>query len=143
MEKYDYIKPIVEKNDAKIHLLGVAQLHDEYEISNLTNKLRAVREAILHNNEYISYETHQCENIAAKILEVAHTRNDDIMIINATLDKAWYKFFGGSYTQQIVNHSKIPVLSVKPSLTPELLKQRKQYFAAEAQHYCPLTMQPL
>lgn len=26
MEKYDYIKPIIEKNDAKIHLLGVAGL---------------------------------------------------------------------------------------------------------------------
>ncbi len=143
VEKYDYIKPIVEKNDAKIHLLGVAQLNDEYEVSILTNKLKAVREAILHNNEYISYETHQCENIAKKILEVAHKRNDDIMIINATLDKTWYKFFSGSYTQQIVNHSKIPVLSVKPSLTPELIKQRELFFVSEAQYYCPLTMLPL
>ena len=70
-EKYDYVKQIVEKNDAKIHLLGVAKLNDEYEVSILTGKLKAVREAILHNNEYISYETHQCENIAQKILEIA------------------------------------------------------------------------
>ncbi|MEP7254322.1 MAG: universal stress protein [Ferruginibacter sp.] len=137
VEKYDYIKPIVEKNDAKIHLLGVAQLNDKYEVSILTTKLKAVREAILHDSEYISYETHQCENIAGKILEVAHTRNDDIMIINATLDKAWYKFFSGSYTRQIVNHSTIPVLSVKPSLTPELLKQREISLMAEAQYYYP------
>lgn len=109
----------------------------------LSNKLKALREAILHNNEYISYETNQSANIAAKILEVAHARNDDVMIINATLDKAWYKFFSGSYTQQIVNHSKIPVLAVKPSLTPELMKQREQFFAAEAQYYSPLIMQPL
>ncbi|MEP7236527.1 MAG: universal stress protein [Ferruginibacter sp.] len=137
VEKYDYVKPIIEKNDAKIHLLGVAQLNDEYEVNMLSNKLKAVREAILHNNEYISYETNQSANIAAKILEVAHERNDDVMIINATLDKAWYKFFAGSYTQQIVNHSKIPVLSVKPALTPELIKQRINHFITEAQYYYP------
>lgn len=138
IEKYDFIKRIVEKNDAKIHLLGVALLNDDYEITILANKVKAVREAILHNNEYISYETHQCDNIAGKILEVAHARNDDIMIINATLDKAWYKFFNGSYTQQIVNHSKIPVLSVKPSLTPELAKQREDFLAGEVHLYYPL-----
>ncbi len=142
VEKYDYLKPIVEKNEAKIHLLGVAQLNDEYEITFLTNKLKAVREAIQRNYEYISYETHQCANIASKILEVADTRKDDIMIINATLDKTWYKFFSGSYTQQIVNHAKIPILSVKPSLTPELIIQRQQYFAAEFEHYSPFMLHP-
>jgi nucleotide-binding universal stress UspA family protein len=130
MEKYDYVKPIIEKNDAKIHLLGVAQLNDEYESGILNNKIKAVRDAILHNNEYCSYETHRCANIAAKILEIAHKRNDDIMIINATLDKTWYKFFSGSYTQQILNHSTIPVLSVKPALTPDLIKQREMFFVA-------------
>lgn len=140
IEKYDYIKPIIEKNDSKTHLLGVAQLNEEYEVTILTNKLKAVKAAILHNNEFISYETHQCSNIASKILEVAHKRNDDILIINATLDKAWYKFFSGSYTQQVINHSKIPVLSVKPSLTPELLVQREIFFNSEAKHYYPLTL---
>ncbi len=142
VEKYDYIKPIIEKNDAKIHLLGVAEQNDQYEITVLTNKLKAVREAILHNNEYISYETHQCDNIAQKVLEVAHERNDDIMIINATLDKKWYNFFSGSFTQQIVNHAKIPVLSVKPALTPELEKKRENYLVSEAHYYTPLKLIP-
>ncbi len=140
-EKYDYVKQIVEKNNAKIHLLGVVKLNDDYEVSILTNKLKAVREAIQHNNEYISYETHQCENIPEKILDVAHERNDDLMIINATLDKVWYNFFGGSFTQQIVNHSKIPVLSIKPSLTPELIAERELYFAGEVSYYLPFHLQ--
>lgn len=142
VEKYDYIKPIIYRNDASVHLLGVSYQNDEYETSTLANKLRAVREVILHNNEYISYETHQCSNIAEKVLEVAHQRKDDIMIINATLDKNWYKFFSGSFTQQIVNHAKIPVLSVKPALTPDSEQQREDYLAAEANHYAPLTILP-
>lgn len=143
MGKYDYVKPIIEKNDAVIYLLGLAHVDEEYEAGLLGNQLKAVREAIQHNNKYIDYETHQCDNIAAKVLEVAHRRKDDIMIINATLDKAWYKFFSGSYTQQIVNHSKIPVLSVKPSLSPGLIKEREQFLVTEAQHYFPLTMQTI
>lgn len=138
VEKYDYIKPIVEKNDADIYLLGVVQVNDEHELDVLNNRLKAVRQAILHNHEYIGYETRQCENIAATVLEVADKRKDDIIIINATLDKAWYKFFSGSYTQQIVNHANIPVLSVKPALTPDLIKQRADFFASEAQYYFPL-----
>ena len=141
VEKYDYAKPIIEKNDATIHLLGVAQLDDDNEAGILSNSLLAVRDAMLHDNAYISYETHQCENIAQKILEVAHKRNDDIMIITATLDKAWYNFFSGSYTQQIVNHAKIPVLAVKPSLTPVLEKEREMFFMQLAQYYRPFTMQ--
>lgn len=137
VEKYDFVKPIIEKNDSSVHLLGVSHQNDEYEVNVLSNKLKAVRDAILHNNEYITYEINQSANISAKILEVAHSRSDDIMIINATLDKAWYNFFRGSYTQQIVNHSKIPVLSVKPALTPELLMQRKNHFLSEAQYYYP------
>jgi nucleotide-binding universal stress UspA family protein len=143
MGKYDYVKPIIEKNEASIYLLGLAHVGEDYEAGLLGNQLKAVREAIQHNNKYIDYETHQCENIAAKVLEVAHRRKDDIMIINATLDKAWYKFFSGSYTQQIVNHSKIPVLSVKPSLSPRLIKEREQFLVTEAQHYFPLTMQTI
>ena len=97
---------------------------------------------MLHNNEFISYEIQPCSNIAEKVLQVAAQRNDDIIIINATLDAEWYKFFSGSYTQQIVNHSKIPVLSVKPALTPESEQERAKFLAAAASHYSPLTMLP-
>lgn len=138
LEKYDCIKPIIEKNDAQIHLLGVAKQNDHYEIGILNNKLRAVREAIQHNNEYISYETYKSNNIAKKILEVAHKRNDDILIINATLDKNWYRYFCGTITLQILNHSKIPVLSIKPVLSNELEKSRKAFLTEAASHYSSL-----
>jgi len=139
VEKYNYIKAIVEKNDAGIHLLGVALDNNKYEVDILINKLKEVQDAMFHEN--FSYEIHQCQNIAKKILEVAQKRKNDIIIINATLDKDWFKFFTGSFTQQIVNHSPVPVLSLKPALTPELEKQRENFFTQQTQYYHPLLLQ--
>ena len=58
-------------------------------------------------------------NIAETILRTGEKMNADLIVINATLDTNWYKFFSGSFTQQIVNHSKTPVLSIKPILTEQ------------------------
>ena len=98
-------------------------------------------ENIQNNNNPITCEVINCEDIAQKILEIAEKRMDDLMIINATLDKKWYQFFKGNFTQKIVNHSKIPVLSVKPELTPDLIKTLSQRFASEP-NYFPLNLQP-
>ncbi len=142
VEKYDYVKPIVEKNDASLHILGVSHEGEMEDLFLLSKKVTSVMDAIQHNKNYITCEIINCRDIAQKILEVAEKRMDDLMIINATLDKKWYQFFKGNFTQKIVNHSKIPVLSVKPELTPELIKTVNQRFASEP-NYFPLNLQPL
>ncbi|MEO6672681.1 MAG: universal stress protein [Ginsengibacter sp.] len=141
VEKYDYIKPIVEQNDASLHILGVSHEVEMEDLFLLSKKVEAVIEAIPHDKNYITCEIINCWDIAQKILEVAEKRMDDLMIINATLDKKWYQFFKGTFTQKIVNHSKIPVLSVKPELTPDLIKTVSQRFASEP-NYFPLNLQP-
>ena len=45
------------------------------------------------------------------MLEVCDAINADLIVINATLDYKWTQFFVGPYTQQVVNHAKVPVLS--------------------------------
>ncbi|WP_158728817.1 MULTISPECIES: universal stress protein [unclassified Flavobacterium] len=143
IEKYDYIKPIVEKNDAVIHILGVAFENDMQERYAVNVDFDTVKKAINHDATYMTYEAVQSTDIADTILAVANKRNDDLMIINATLDKKWYQFFKGNYTQKIINHSKIPVLSVKPELTPVLVEIVQQYAVAQASSYAPLTIQPI
>lgn len=112
VEKFDYIKAIVEVNNSKIHLLGVT---DEKDITNtnLFDKLKAVRDAILTTKNSITYEIHICRDIAGKILSIADQREDDLIVINATLDKDWTEYFSGSFTQQLVNYSTIPVIAIK------------------------------
>lgn len=137
VEKYDYIKPIIEKNNAKVHLLGIAAENDNEDKYLISKKIKAVRDAILHNNEYISYEIIQTNAVAETILSIAHDRMEDLLVINATLDKKWYQYFRGTYTQKIINHSKIPVLSIKPELTPEATDELLNALHLESKNLFP------
>ena len=65
---------------------------------------------VVHNNEF-------CEDIANFILEYADTSNSDLLVINATIDNDWKRFFIGTFVQKIINHAKCPVLSIKPKVT--------------------------
>ncbi len=142
IEKYDYIKPIVEKNDSAVHILGVCNEKDMEDVFLLSKKVTSVMDIIRHSKSHVTCDVINCEDLAEKILEVAENRMDDLIIINATLDKKWYQFFKGTYTQKIVNHSKIPVLSIKPKLTPELIKMVNKRIASEPSYF-PLKLQPL
>ncbi len=142
VEKYDYVKPIVEKNDSAVHILGVCSVIEMEDVFVLSKKVTSVMEIVQHSKSHVTCEVINCEDIAEKILEVAEKRMDDLIIINATLDKKWYQFFKGTFTQKIVNHSKIPVLSVKPELTPDLIKALNKQIASEIAYF-PLNLQPL
>jgi nucleotide-binding universal stress UspA family protein len=142
VEKYDYVKPIVEKNNSALHILGVGNEKDMEGVFLLSKKVTSVMEAIDHSKSHVTCDVINCEDIAEKILEVAEKRKDDLLIINATLDKKWYQFFKGTYTQKIVNHSKIPVLSIKPELTPEVMKAVNERIISESSYF-PLNLQPL
>lgn len=112
VEKFDYIKAIVEANNSKIHLLGITEEPD-ITSTNLFDKLKAVRDTILTTKNSITYEIQTCPDIADKILSISHHRNDDLIVINATLDKDWTEYFSGNFTQRIVNYSTIPVISIR------------------------------
>jgi nucleotide-binding universal stress UspA family protein len=140
LEKYEYIKTIMQANKSKIHLLGIVADDDFDEFDLMEKKLKEIIEYVKTDKNLITFETSKSLNISSKILDMAHKRRDDLMIINSTLDFKWKKFFSGSYTQQVVNHAHIPVLSVKPELTPEFLNEMEHYLVAEANYYTPLAL---
>ncbi len=49
VEKYDYVKPIVEKNDASLHILGVSHEGEMEDLFLLSKKVTSVMDAIQHN----------------------------------------------------------------------------------------------
>lgn len=63
------------------------------------------------------------------------TRNPDLLVINTTIDFNWKEVFIGNYTQQIVNHAKVPVLSFKEEFRLADLEQNKVQVAEWAKKY--------
>jgi nucleotide-binding universal stress UspA family protein len=113
MDKYDFIEPIIEKNNAELIIVGlslIGEIDTPYdknsEIKEFSKKLKLTDTAF--TSQYFV-----CNNYAKKVLEVAKKEKVDLIVINASLDYKWRQFFVGPYTQQVVNHSKVPVLSIR------------------------------
>jgi nucleotide-binding universal stress UspA family protein len=111
-EKFEYIQPLLQQTEAAaIHIAAISQNGHEAE---LLDHKDALHEIILHLKKSavtFTHEMYTCSNFADKVLEIATMQAADLIVINATLDYKWTHFFIGPYTQQVVNHSKVPVLS--------------------------------
>lgn len=116
-DKYRSITQILKANKAKINLLGVAHYHDFESFDVVTEQVQNLIKKIKTDNINVTYNNQFCDNIAKFILEYAEAEKSDLLVINANLDNDWKRFFLGSYTQRIVNHAQIPVLSIKPQIT--------------------------
>jgi nucleotide-binding universal stress UspA family protein len=113
LKKYDYIRPILRKDHSTLHLLGLttdSEMNEMNEVMGLEEKLEArLQEDQVDFN--ITY--HRCTNYADKILEVADEKSPDLIVIIATIDKTKGEFFIGPFSQQILNHAKVPVLCIR------------------------------
>jgi nucleotide-binding universal stress UspA family protein len=89
--------------DAEVHVCGLRSYdHDDEDYL----KEREVR---------FTTTTLFCSNIAASTMEFASEKNADLIVIMNEQEINTTGFFMGPYAQQVVNHSHIPVLSVRPT----------------------------
>ena len=64
----------------------------------------------------VSFQTSYCasEDFPNTVLNKAQSNDSDLIVLTANLEYDFKSYFVGPYSQQIVNHSRIPVLSIKP-----------------------------
>jgi nucleotide-binding universal stress UspA family protein len=105
---------------AKLHVLG---LLDENDVTDDTNeneygKLQIVLDQVQHAIEAagIPFTRHTVKgtHLAAEALKYGQSVNADLIIIMTDHESALTGLFMGPRAKQIVNHSRIPVLSIKP-----------------------------
>jgi nucleotide-binding universal stress UspA family protein len=116
LDTYFYARPIIERNNSELFILGLYERQkdiDNKEISILINKLK-----VQLNNDNVLFRSGitQSEDLPAKILTLSKEYEADLVILTANLDHNFKAFFVGPFVQQVVNHSKLPVLSIKPEI---------------------------
>jgi nucleotide-binding universal stress UspA family protein len=117
LDTYFYARPIIEKNNSELFLLGLCE-HEkdmvEKEISMLINKLK-----IQLDNDKVVFksEISQFKDFPEKMLNVAKEYKADLIILTANFDHDFKAYFVGPFVQQVVNHSRLPVLSIKPKFS--------------------------
>ncbi|MDQ3109439.1 MAG: universal stress protein, partial [Bacteroidota bacterium] len=120
-EKVGFATALAKVYGAKIHILGLLDDNDVPDIGDEENefgKLQIVLDQVQHAVEQagIAYTRHtvQGTHLAAEALKYGTTVNADLIIIMTDHESALTGVFMGPLAKQIVNHSRIPVLSIKP-----------------------------
>lgn len=113
LEKYDFIEPVIEKNNSELIILGLSLNSELFNMEDRRKELLQLGQSLGMKSTKFKSEFHVCKNYAKKVLELSKKEKVDLIVINATLDYNWNQFFVGPYAQQIVNHAKVAVLSIR------------------------------
>jgi nucleotide-binding universal stress UspA family protein len=100
--------------NSKLHILGLLENDDEGEYAKLQVILDQVQHAIEKTGLTFSRHTVKGDHLAAEALKFGVTVEADLIIIMTDHESALTGLFMGPLAKQIVNHSRIPVLSLKP-----------------------------
>jgi nucleotide-binding universal stress UspA family protein len=115
LEKYFYSRPIIEKNNSELFLLGLTDTKNPRDLTDLVFVVDSLK--IQLHNDNIKFEVIYCqdENFPLVINKTCRELEIDLLILTANLDSDWRTFFVGAYVQQVLNQAQVPVLSIKPS----------------------------
>jgi nucleotide-binding universal stress UspA family protein len=106
-------------NHAIVRVVSVVFTNDEFVVNRLTRQLSQVKSYIEKSDVECSAEiikgSKSEESLADSIVEYAVKIEGDLIMIMTQQEIESTKYFIGSSAQEIINNSKIPVLSIRPS----------------------------
>ncbi len=116
LDKYDVVRPIIRGNGSSLLIAGIVNTNDVERYSEMKALVDSVRNKIEDDDVICDSEVYYNQAVAKQVLEISSTVKPDLIVITATLDTSLKDFFVGPYTQDIVNHAKYPVLSIRPQI---------------------------
>jgi len=113
-QKVSNVLPLAAKCRSDVHVLGISQSDDKSDIAKLNIKMNTVQEAIEKAGLVCVRKVVKGSNIAMEAMKYAEEVNADMLSIMTDHESDMTGMFMGAFARQIVNHSKVPVLSIKP-----------------------------
>lgn len=101
---------------SKIHILGLDDGKDESGRKKFEIKLDQIEEYVKKCGLPCSRKTVDGKNQAKTTYDYAKSVNADLIVIMTDQDEAITGRLMGTFAQQIINHSKIPVLTIQPKV---------------------------
>ena len=115
LDTYFYARPIVEKNNSELFLLGLYDQKKDMVEEEISMSINKVKQQLDNDKVVFKSEISQSKDFPAKIIEMAKQYEADLIILTANLDHDFKAYFIGPFVQQVVNHSRLPVLGIKPN----------------------------
>jgi nucleotide-binding universal stress UspA family protein len=116
LDTYFYTRPIIEKNNSELYVLGLYEHEKDIDNKEISISIDKLKGQLKNDNVQFRSGITQSKNLPAKILDFAKDYEADLIVLTANLDHDFKAFFVGPFVQQVVNHARLPVLSIKPLL---------------------------
>lgn len=113
-QKVNHAIVLARQLSAKIHIVGLVDFEIDEELHKFELKLEQIEEYISKCNLTSTKEIIRGKNQATMTADYAKSIGADLIIIMTDQDENITGRLLGPYAQQIVNHSKIPVMSIQP-----------------------------
>jgi nucleotide-binding universal stress UspA family protein len=117
LDTYFYARPIVEKNNSELFLLGLYDQKKDMVEEEILMSINKVKQQLDNDKVVFKSEISQSKDFPAKIIEMAKLYEADLIILTANIDHDFKAYFVGPFVQQVVNHSRLPVLCIKPKFS--------------------------
>jgi nucleotide-binding universal stress UspA family protein len=114
LEKVNTTVDLAKLYAAKIHILGVQHLDDETSKKAFNMMLENVEKVITHAGLLFDATIVNGDNLAEQTLKYAEKSGADLIVVLTDHESELNDSLLGVLAKQMVNHSKIPVLSIKP-----------------------------
>ncbi|HLG02430.1 MAG TPA: universal stress protein [Bacteroidia bacterium] len=113
-EKVEPAIQLASVYNAKIHILGLLEEEGEGEYEKLQIVLNQVQTRVEHAGLTFTRHTLKGTNLAVESLKYANSVAADLIIIMTDQESKLTGILLGVIARQIVNHSRVPVMSIKP-----------------------------
>jgi nucleotide-binding universal stress UspA family protein len=113
-QKVNYTIELCRLYNSRIHIVGLLDTHEDNEEGKLNIMLDGVEEAIKKAGLTSTRKVVEGTNLAVMAMDYSNQVNADLLVIMTDHESTLTGMFMGPFAKQIVNHSKIPVMSIKP-----------------------------
>jgi nucleotide-binding universal stress UspA family protein len=117
LDTYFYARPIIEKNNSELFFLGLYEQKKDLVEEEISISINRIKLQLDNDKVVFKSESSQSKDFPAKTIEMAMQYEADLIILTANLDHDFKAYFVGPFVQQVVNHSRLPVLCIKPKFS--------------------------
>jgi nucleotide-binding universal stress UspA family protein len=124
-EKVNYALKFAEMYGSTIHVLGVDMEESPAHLHKIELEAKQIKQIIEKHGVPCSIQVQSSGYVGDNILEYAEKVHADLIIVMSNVDKnSISEYLMGPFSQQVVNHSPIPVLSIHPSFNTDTVNLR-------------------
>lgn len=112
-QKVDFTMMLAKKYGAKIYVLGLMDKEGDTDLKKFKIKLESIEKLATKSGLSIEYKMVKGDNLAKAAMEHSKKVKADLIVILNDRESRIDGIFLGAFAKQIVNHSRIPVLTLR------------------------------